>query len=485
MHKLILRLITLTVVFIFIRTAANVVEVYPGPGGNTNKTDLYRVEVNNGTTWLESYTYKVARKSVANWHKNTKPSVNFTTFGTSNSVSVRISKLTGATRITAVAISPVSKHITATITNGQAIFTLNPNDKAWVTINGDDANPLFVFADFPKPQVPSGATYYGPGVYQIGLAKSTTNGQTIYLDGGAWLIGTIDLRRRHNVRIMGPGVLSGEFIAGENLPADKTTYHMIIGDASASSPKNNRLENITIVNSPAYNICHGPDYVGGIKILSPWYWSTDGFQVNPGSHTALTLIENCFCFNCDDIFFPRYNYQGNIEVRNCFVSTPNNSVFQMCYWGDTLSHNYTAYLHDIDIKNYLPVGNNALFRASIDMAQNTGVKNMTFENIWIEGDLHCPLIQIENRKYFWPKQSKQHPNDTMLGNTRNIVFRNITVNGKAGPKCTLLGLDNNNGHHDYSFENVIISDTMLTDANFIDYITTNIYTWNVRFIKRQ
>ena len=456
---------------------AGAVEVYPGPGLDKYKTNLYRVEVWNGGQWLDSYTYKVARKSVTNWHRNAVPSVNFTTFGTSGAVNVRISKLAG--KITSVEISPKSKKIAAMIIDGRATFTLKPYDKAWVTIDGDDANPLLVFADPPKPVAPSGALYYGPGVHDIGLEKAPADGQTIYLDGGAWVIGTIDLRKRQNVKIMGPGVLSGEFMTGEQLHTAKMTHFMIFGDGSDSAPKNNRVEGITIVNSPSYNICHGPDYIGNVKLLSPWYWSTDGFHMSPGRTSKLSVIENCFAFVADDIFFPRYNYKGNIEIRNCFVSTPNNSVFNICYWGDTLKHDYTMYAHDIDIKNYLGGGTEAIFKASIDGATNLGIKNMTFENIRVENDVFGRILLIENRNYFWPDQSKRP--ETKLGNTYNLVFRNITVTGTQGMKSTLLGLDANNGHHDFLFENVTINGVTLDSSNYQKYFDINQYSWNIRF----
>ena len=74
-------------------------------------------------------------------------------------------------------------------------------------------------------------------------------------------------------------------------------------------------------------------------------------------------------------------------MRDCFVSATNNSVFQICYWGKTLAHSNRAYLYNIDIKNFLPRRDSAVFRASINNATNTGVKNMRFEDIRIEGDL--------------------------------------------------------------------------------------------------
>ncbi len=467
--------------------AAAGIEVYPGPGANAYKTDLYRVEVQDGARWLDSYTYKVARKSVTGWQSGKIASVNFTTFGTTAPATVRVTKLGAA--IGSLTLSPLSKNIPCSLVAGQAIITLKPLEKAWIVFDGDEGAPLFLFADAPKPPVPPGALYYGPGIHEIGLAAAITDDSTLYLDGGAWVIGTLDLRNHKGVTIEGPGVLSGEKWPPEVVSKikDKTVYHMIIGD-KASSSRDNRLKDITIVNAPSYHMQGGPEYIGGVKLISPWFYSTDGFQQTPRGPGRQALIEHCFAFVGDDVFFPRANYQGNIEIRDCFVSATNNSVFQICYWGDPLDHDFKMYAHDIDIKNYLAGANhnNALFRASINNTPKTGVKNMTFENIHIEGVVPCPLVQIENREYFWPKQTTKP--ETKQGNASNFVFRNITATVPADQatlvKSTLLGLDEQNGLHGFLFENVKINGTTLTSANCTDYFKVNPFVSNLCFVAK-
>lgn len=460
------------------------VEVYPGPGVDQYQSDLYRVEVKDGSRWRESYTYKVARRSVIRSFSppdGGNSSVNFTTFGTSGSVMVRVSKAHGT--IHSIEISPKSKSIVATIIEGRAQFQLNPWEKAWVIVDRDEYNPLFIYADPPKPAIPRGAIYFGTGVHDIGLARKVGNGRTVYLDGGAWVIGTFDLTGQSHVTISGPGVLSGEKYSYEDIQGlplmARAAYSMIRGTGSAGT-HDNRLERITIVNSPYYNVMPAFEYIGGVKLLSPWTYSTDGFHLI-GHPNTLSILEHCFAFIGDDVIFPRENYEGNLEYRDSFFSATNNSVFQICYWGEPLTYNHTAYIHDIDVKNYLIRDNSAVFKASINGTQQTGVMNMTFENIRIEGDLMCPLILIENRHYFWPNQTKKP--ETALGNTYNMVFRNVSVFGRqAGPKSTLLGLDDENGHHDYLFDHVSIHGVTLTADNYSDYIRINKYVWNIQFI---
>src|SRR5947208_1768047 len=71
------------------------VEVYPGPGVNTYKSNLYKVEVLDGADWIPAYVYAFSRESRCHWHFGDHPSVNFVTFGTSRPVDVRVTKLSG------------------------------------------------------------------------------------------------------------------------------------------------------------------------------------------------------------------------------------------------------------------------------------------------------------------------------------------------------------------------------------------------------
>ncbi|MBF0245800.1 MAG: hypothetical protein HQL31_11120, partial [Planctomycetes bacterium] len=235
-------------------------EIYPGPGVECYRSDLYTVDIHDGSDWRPAYLYKVARLSTCyGWHRMEHPSVNFTTFGTGGPVRVRLTRSAGA--IESMAISPKSKQIPAECVDGVAVITLNPLDKVWITINGDDANPVFLFADKPKPEVPEGAMYFGPGVHEIGHLYPTEDGRAVYLDGGAWLKGNLDLRGKRDVRVMGPGVLSGELWSGESLkglPQEAVkSYHMIATYPDHGKCRGNSLDGITIVNAPSYNTFYG------------------------------------------------------------------------------------------------------------------------------------------------------------------------------------------------------------------------------------
>jgi hypothetical protein len=468
--------------------AAAAVEIYPGPpgpgpgpGGATYQSTLYQVEVFDGTNWIPAYVYEFSRKSFTHWHTNTNPTVNFLTFGTTGPVNVRVTKI-GAP-ITSIDVSPHSKNISVQLSAGQAILSLNQNNKVWITINGDDADPLFIFADPPKPPVPPGATYVGPGYLLVPTPDyhyKPANNEVIYLDGGAWVWGNIDLRGTTNVRIMGPGVLSGAIWPSEQvnlLPFDQQLdFVMVRGDWYPGNAAS--VQGITILASPVYNFFSGATNVSDVKLLSPWFYSTDGFQ-------GVSHVDQSFAFVGDNVFSPGAagNQNQNVTVTSSFAGTSNNSVFTGGYLGNDAANRYSSLADDIDIKTYdndegLTVPLAAAFQIWVDNSDPTkGYSNQTYQNIRIEGNVGEGLMELKNIVYiFDPTHSPNPP----LGNSYNLVFRNITLEGTQKYRSEIKGWDANNGFHRVVLENFRINGTLVTESNLADYFDVHTYA-DVRF----
>ena len=464
--------------------AQSTVEVYPGPGVDTYKSNLYQVDVFDGSAWIPAYVYKFSRKSVCHWHYGTYPSVSFVTFGTNGPTDVRVTKLGGS--INSFDVSPHSKHLPGHLSSGQAVDTVQPNDKLWLTINGDDTNPLFLFADNLKPPVPAGATYFGPGIRDIASSsgnhyKASTN-ETIYLDGGAWVRGNIDVSGTRNVRIMGPGVLSGDLWTGESinsLPFNQfTKYVMITGDWFGGD--NARVRDITIVDSPGYNFFGGAESAYSVKVLSPWFFSTDGFQ-------GVSHVDHSFIFNGDNAFATAIGgLQGDdVTITSSFAGTTNNSVFTGGYWGYESHKGYTALVDDVDIKTY----NNddwvtspsnmlaAAFQVFVDNSDpKEGYSNQTYQNVRIEGNLSVPVLELKNLVYIWDPSHNPNP---PLGNSYNFVFRNVGLEGGQKYRSEVKGWDKDNEFHNVLLDNFTIGQNLVTRANVGNYFDTQFVTGTV------
>ena len=471
------------VAFFAAAVCAASVEIYPGPGIDTYKSNLYTVEVFNGSNWIPAYVYAFARLAVCHWHPGTNPSVNFLTFGTTGQVPVRVTKTGGS--ITSIDVSPHSKNIPVQLIGGQAVLTLNQWNKVWITINGDDANPLFIFADPPKPAVPPGAKYVGPGILTITQNSGhyqPTSGEIIYLDGGAFVRGTIDVTGTRNVQIMGPGVLSGDQWKSEDIlpfPYDlQVQFSMIKGDFTGNAAT---VSGITILDGPGNGIWGAANSVSNVKMLSPWFYGTDAFP-------AVSHIDNTFCFAGDEVFMPAYaGFQGdNMTITSCFAGTSNNTVFAGGWWGFESIRGYSALVDDVDIKTYnnddwVPSSPLLASAFQIWLDNNNpsyGYANQTYQNIRIEGSVPGPLLSLKNTVYPFGG-----PNvfDPPLGNAYNIVFKNIALEGTQKYRSQILGWDANNGFHNIVLDNFRFNGVAVNQTNLGQYFDINSYVSGLTF----
>ena len=108
------------------------------------------------------------------------------------------------------------------------------------------------------------------------------------------------------------------------------------------------VSGVTLLASPAYNFFGGANTVSNVKVLSPWFYSTDGFQ-------GVSHVDNSFIFNGDNAFAPGAAgvQNDNLTITSCFAGTTENSVFTGGYYGFEAKKGYSALVDDIDVKTYL------------------------------------------------------------------------------------------------------------------------------------
>jgi hypothetical protein len=198
-------------------------------------------------------------------------------------------------------------------------------------------------------------------------------------------------------------------------------------------------------------------------------------------------VDQSFVFNGDNAFFPIWAgvQNDNVTITSSFAGTTNNSVFSGGYWGYEAIKGYNAFASDIDIKTY----NNddwvsggspllaAAFQIFVDNSNpGQGYSNQIYQNIRIEGDLSVPLLELKNVVYPWGGG----PNPP-LGNSYNLVFRDITLTGTQKYRSEIKGWDANNGFHNVVLQNVTINGTTVNESNVASYFDMNGYVWELGF----
>jgi hypothetical protein len=198
-------------------------------------------------------------------------------------------------------------------------------------------------------------------------------------------------------------------------------------------------------------------------------------------------IDHSFCFNGDEVFTPQYaGAQGeDVTITSSFAGTSNNTVFAGGYWGFEAIKGYTALVDDIDIKTY----NNddwvrggspllaAAFQIFVDNSDPTqGYSNQTYQNVRVEGNLSVPLLELENLVYPWGGPLAVNP---PLGNSFNLVFRNVSLEGTQKYRSVIRGWDSNDEFHNVLLDSVTIDGQVLTASNGGSYIDVNPYVSDV------
>ena len=132
----------------------------------------------------------------------------FVSFEMDQPVSV---SLTAAKDFSNLAIRPLSKKIQAQVKGREITFTITQCGYYTVELDGWH-NALHLFAnpvsDFGVNQYDPNVLYYGPGVHDIGHLE-LEEGQTLFVDGGAVLYGSVTAIHKKNVRIVGYGIIDG------------------------------------------------------------------------------------------------------------------------------------------------------------------------------------------------------------------------------------------------------------------------------------
>jgi hypothetical protein len=379
------------------------IKTYSSPGDLTNVPHLkqssdYTVKVNGQS----SFVYE----SDNSWDGGGKPSIikmqdkaAFTNFDFINeTVTVEV---TCNFTINNVTIRPKNDNITFKQAGNTISFLLSKSKYLSIEVN-DRKRPLFIFADNLETP-PVADIVYGPGIHNIGTKFQVASNQTIYIAGGAVVVGSF-LSSGSNLKICGRGILNCGSVSWTEWKLDKTKSPL----STSSTLTGFELNGFTIVNSPGWHVnAYGQNTnFTNLKCIA-WAGMTDGPHLN-----GTSLMKHCFIFNNDDALIS--NQRDNNTFRDCVVWKGNYGHCMI-----SLNDNSQSNLlwEDIDI-----IGDEANldFKVGKMMAittRETGKatkQNFTFRNIRIEGQLPDKAGLI----YIAAKGSSV---------IKNVTFENITT----------------------------------------------------------
>jgi hypothetical protein len=299
-----------------------------------------------------------------------------------------------------VDIRPLSAGIKPVFKDSTIRIQLNKPQKLSVEINGSIKMPLFLFANSYESNKPSkkdpNVLFFEAGkIYYPGIIELKSN-QSLYIEGGAVVVGVVKANKAKNVKVFGRGVLDGTYNRNFNdslmkskpagmpeaLANAKGTYRRFLEFIDCEGVT---VEDVTLHNSTSWQVVpiHCNDVkIKNIKVLSDQA-SDDGTDIVRSKNV---VIDNCFYRTKDDCIaikahlnYPKEEGVDNVLVRNC--------IFWNALWGNGIEIGFelnSAEVKNIVFRNCDIIHIEAGAAISIHNAGTGHVKNVVFEDIRIE-----------------------------------------------------------------------------------------------------
>jgi hypothetical protein len=336
--------------------------------------------------------------------------------------------------------------------------------------------------------------YFPAGVHYLCRGYEVGPGCTAYLEAGACVNGTLDLRGSPGAKVLGPGALMGEhttysqlldlvFGTGQAQPL----YTAILGDAT-SGEASYELSGFVIAGNHSLGTNAVGPTVEWCTFVSPWHSWTDAVRmVGDSSLEKVSRIEGCFFFTGDDSFYMQQ--EGRVTVTNCFAIATQGSPY---HFGYRATHDPAdAEIAITDCHAYgwgraMPTtgkwaGINAIIKLHLDQtaaAASYGIANVTIDGFDLWGQHADCFLSVANQEFFGGVF--EFPADS-YGTAYDWSFDNVTLEYAPGVKSRIFGKDADYTPHDFDFGTVTVAGTAVTSSNASTYFTVGSYPYGIRF----
>jgi hypothetical protein len=343
-----------------------------------------------------------------------------------------------------------------------------------VEVNGNWVGALHLFANPPETDAPrpgdTNVIYFGPGIHEVSHLV-VSNGQTVYVAGGAVVRGVIGPEEKFrissysglrnyaptfalngsNITFRGRGIVDGGASPthARNLVSvrgqDILLEGVILRDASTWTVPIRQSDRVRVRN---------------VKLLG-YRANSDGIDI---CNSRDVTVEGCFIRTLDDLIVVKSD-QGRGEVRrivarNCVLW---NEVAHALSIGAELRENVDDVLFtDCDVIH--DQGREWTLR--VYHCDSARISNVRFENLRIEESPRLASLWIGSA--VWTKDSER-------GHIERVLFKNVQAN--ANPlRIELKGFDATHAVEGIAFEDVVVNGKPLTVSD----VKTNAFVNGVK-----
>ncbi len=368
-----------------------------------------------------------------------------------------------------VKIRPLSKGMQPEIIEGGIRFTIS--EPVNLVIGEEDYHPLFFHAcppveNVPDPDDPKVHYFRAGQVYEVEHMPMEDD-ETIYLEGGAVVRGSLLVEGSKNLRICGHGVWDGSY---HKRATNKSRCFVFKGCENVT------VEDISMIEPCVWTLvfiqCKQVHVRNIVQIT--WGNGSDGIDIVGCQDVH---IEGCLLRNGDDCVVVKsvgmHDFKDpGAEVKNVLVercALMNIKAGNALEIGHELNtekvHNIT--FRDIDV--LCAHGHGAVF--SINNADCATISDVLYEDIRVEHH-YAQLIGFRVIRSRWSKQQKR-------GYIRDIHLKNIRIAySDLNEGYTLSVIGGFNEAH--SVENVTLEDISINDRKIMDANDLDLYMRNTK-----
>jgi hypothetical protein len=433
--------------------------IYEAPAGATQNKD-YTIQVRKaGESWKTLFGYNAVNMNKGPYKESAPIPLNNQTFAYFDSdfrtrIEVKVTMNKGTFKT--ARIRPSSYEISFSVNDNSISFFIDKPQKISVEFDNDIYHNLILFSNAAEINPPKkgdrNVTYFGPGIHEAGNIE-LHSGETIYIAGGAIVKGSIGGSGIRNASILGHGILQNGGIR--------------ITDAAHIT-----IDGIIIIDSPGWTIVPSQvdsSIVRDVKIINK-AGASDGSD--PSGCRDLTfdnvfyrIPDDCISIKCYKVTKPNYNIviKNSIfwsDAAHCILIGPEGN-------GTSTEH---INISNCDFLECKYTGPDYWGVFAITNGDNMKIRDIIIENCRVEDFSFSNLVAFRIEKNHWVKAPG--------GTIRNVLFRNITYNGRNEKSSYIKGYDVTRDIDSVTFDNLQINGQRIINSGQGNFVigphTTNI-----------
>ncbi len=421
------------------------VEVAGAPQGiSLNNDFIVKVRPEGKSKWVLVPTYLVKVDEV----RETKHHVehaSMATFDFSEKVEIEVTYNKG--KIDSARVRPLSYDIPFTIEGNTLQFSLEKPANLSVEVNGDIFHNLHLFANpldtFKVDKKNPDLIYFGPGIHRFeGGEFRIPSGKTVYVAGGAVMMGRMLIENVHDVKLLGRGIIDPSVKMGIRIANSRNVY---VEGLVATQCATGGSDSVTIRN---------------VKVISYFGWG-DGMNVFSSRNV---LFDRVFCRTSDDcttVYGTRLGFEGpssNITMQNSTLWADVAHPIFIGIHGNVEKPEILENLNyvNIDILDHKEKQLNYQGCLAINAGDENLIRNVRFEDIRIENFRQGQLV---NLRIFFNEKYCKAPGRGI----ENVVFKNVSYTGNRAEISVIEGYDAQRKVRNIRFENLRINGQIISD----------------------